>query len=43
MLMVHTGFTSGKVGYASALAVVFFLIVLSISILQRVLVKEQRA
>ena len=43
MLIVHTGFTSGKVGYASALAVVFFLIVLSISILQRVLVKEQRA
>ncbi|NDY91850.1 carbohydrate ABC transporter permease [Ideonella livida] len=43
MLMVHSGFTSGKVGYASALSVVFFLLVLSISLLQRVLVKEERA
>jgi len=43
MLMVHTGFTSGKVGYAAALSVVFFLIVLTVSILQRVLVKEERA
>jgi multiple sugar transport system permease protein len=43
MLMVTEGFKNGKIGYASALAVVFFIIVLSLSMLQRVLVKEERA
>ena len=43
MLMVHEGFKNGKIGYASAISVVFFLIVLSISMVQRVLLKEERA
>lgn len=43
MLMVNEGFKNGKIGYASALAVVFFVIVLSLSLLQRVLIKEERA
>lgn len=43
MLMVHEGFRNGKIGYASAISVVFFLIVLSISLLQRILLKEERA
>lgn len=43
MLMVHEGFRNGKIGYASALSVVFFVIVLGISLLQRVLLKEERA
>ncbi|MEY4882341.1 MAG: hypothetical protein RIS34_195 [Pseudomonadota bacterium] len=43
MLMVTEGFKNGKIGYASALAVVFFVIVLSLSMLQRVLIKEERA
>ena len=42
MLMVQEGFRSGKIGYASALSVIFFLIVFSISILQRFLLKEER-
>jgi len=36
------GFEQGKIGYASAVTVVFFLIVLAISILQRVFLKEER-
>ena len=43
MLMVNEGFKNGKIGYASALAVVFFVIVLTLSLLQRVLIKEERA
>lgn len=43
MLMVTEGFKNGKIGYASALAVVFFVIVLALSLLQRALVKEERA
>ncbi|MCM5679247.1 sugar ABC transporter permease [Schlegelella sp. S2-27] len=43
MLMVHEGFRNGKIGYASALSVVFFVIVLAVSLLQRALVKEERA
>lgn len=43
MLMVNEGFKGGKIGYASALAVVFFVIVLSLSLLQRLLIKEERA
>lgn len=38
-----TGFRQGKVGMAAAAAVVFFLLVLGISLVQRVLVKEERA
>ncbi|MCP5441372.1 MAG: sugar ABC transporter permease [Rhodocyclaceae bacterium] len=38
-----TGFREGKVGIAAAAAVVFFLIVLGISLVQRRLVKEERA
>ncbi|MDZ7857895.1 sugar ABC transporter permease [Sphaerotilus sp.] len=38
-----TGFREGKVGIAAAAAVVFFLIVLAISMVQRRLVKEERA
>ena len=43
MLMVHEGFGAGKIGYASALSVVFFVLVLAISLLQRFLLKEERA
>lgn len=43
MLMVQEGFSNGKIGYASAISVVFFLIVLAISLLQRLLLKEERA
>lgn len=38
-----TGFRQGKVGIAAAAAVIFFLIVLVISLVQRRLVKEERA
>jgi len=43
MLMVNEGFKNGKIGYASAIAVVFFVIVLALSLLQRVMIKEERA
>ncbi len=43
MLMVHEGFRNGKIGYAAALSSVFFVIVLVISLLQRVLLKEERS
>lgn len=42
MLMVHEGFRNGKIG-ASGISVVFFVIVLAFSLLQRVLLKEERA
>ena len=42
MLMVHEGLRNGKVGHAAALSVLFFLIVLAISLLQRRLVREER-
>ena len=42
MLMVQEGFRNGKIGYASALSVIFFLIVFLISLLQRFLLKEER-
>lgn len=42
MLMVHEGFRNGKIGYASAISVVFFLIVLAISLLQRRVLREER-
>ena len=41
--MYLTGFKQGKVGLAAAAGVLFFLIVVSISIAQRLLVKEERA
>ncbi len=43
MLMVHEGFRSGKVGYACAVSVVFFLIVLAISTLQRVWLRAEES
>ena len=42
MRMVDQGFREQSVGSASAIAVVYFVIVLSISLLQRVLVREER-
>lgn len=41
-LMYVTGFKELKVGYASAMTVVFFLIVLTISLIQRRLIVEER-
>ncbi|MGA9533316.1 MAG: sugar ABC transporter permease, partial [Anaerolineales bacterium] len=41
--VVHQGWGSLKVGYASAMTFVFFVIVLAISLLQRVLLPEERA
>lgn len=43
MLMVHEGFRNGKIGYASAISVVFFAIVLAVSVVQRVVLREDRA
>lgn len=43
LLMVQEGFRNGKIGYASALSVVFFVIVLAVSLVQRALVREDRA
>jgi multiple sugar transport system permease protein len=40
--LYRQGFSQLRVGYASTIAVVFFLIVLLISIIQRVVLKEQR-
>ena len=42
MLMVHEGFRNGKIGYASAISVVFFAIVLAVSMLQRLVLREER-
>lgn len=42
MLLVHEGFREGKIGYAAALSVVFFVIVFAVSLLQRWLVREER-
>jgi multiple sugar transport system permease protein len=36
------GFEQGRIGYASAVTVVFFLIVLGISLIQRAVLKEER-
>lgn len=43
VLMYRQGFQEGKIGYASAIAVIFFLIVLAVSLTQRGLMKEERA
>jgi multiple sugar transport system permease protein len=42
-LIYMTGFKQGKVGIGAAASVIFFLLVLVISYIQRRLVKEQRA
>ena len=41
--VVKQGFRQLNVGYASALTVVFFVIVLFVSLLQRVFLREERA
>ena len=41
--VVNEGFRQQRIGYASAITVVFFLIVLVISIIQRLVVPEERA
>lgn len=41
LLLVQEGFRRGRIGYAAAISVVFFLIVLAISILQRWLLREE--
>lgn len=43
VLLYQEGFTMLRVGYASAIGVLFFLIVLSVSIFQRIYLKEERA
>jgi multiple sugar transport system permease protein len=43
IMLYREGFRQLKVGYASAIAIVFFVIVLAISLLQRVFLKEERA
>jgi multiple sugar transport system permease protein len=43
MLMVHEGFRNGRIGQAAAIAVVFFVIVLALSMLQRRAAREDRA
>lgn len=45
-MMVYTvnqGFQQGKIGYASAITVAFFVIVLSVSFIQRIFLKEERS
>jgi multiple sugar transport system permease protein len=44
-MMLYTysqGFRQGKIGYASAITVIFFLIVLAVSLAQRIFLKEER-
>ena len=44
-MMVYTvnqGFQQGKIGYASAITVVFFIIVLAVSLVQRIFLREER-
>lgn len=44
-MMLYTfsrGFKQGKIGYASAITVTFFVIVLAVSIIQRVVLREER-
>ncbi|WP_319478405.1 sugar ABC transporter permease [Marispirochaeta aestuarii] len=42
VMMYREGFRQGRIGYAAAIAVVFFLIVLGISMIQRSILKEER-
>jgi multiple sugar transport system permease protein len=41
LLLVQEGFRRGRIGYAAAVSVVFFLIVLAVSILQRTLLRRE--
>ncbi|HKJ84733.1 MAG TPA: sugar ABC transporter permease [Spirochaetia bacterium] len=43
VMMYRQGFQRGSVGYASAIAVLFFVIVLIVSMIQRTVLKEERA
>ena len=43
IMFYREGFRQLKVGYASAIAIVFFVIVLAISLVQRLFLKEERA
>jgi multiple sugar transport system permease protein len=43
IMLYREGFRQLKVGYASAIAIVFFLIVLGVSLIQRVFLREERA
>jgi multiple sugar transport system permease protein len=43
VMMYRQGFQRGKIGYAAAIAVLFFLIVLAVSMIQRAVMKEERA
>ncbi len=40
-MLYREGFTKMKVGYASAIAVIFFIIVLGISMVQRKLISQE--
>jgi multiple sugar transport system permease protein len=40
--LVHQGWANLKVGYAAAISIVFFLIVLGVSLLQRLFLREER-
>jgi multiple sugar transport system permease protein len=42
IMAYREGFKQLRVGYASAISVVFFLIVLGVSLLQRVFLREER-
>ncbi len=43
VMMYRQGFRRGNIGYSSAIAVLFFVIVLGISLVQRSVMKEERA
>jgi len=43
IMLYREGFRQLKVGYASAIAIVFFVIVLGVSLIQRVFLREERA
>jgi len=43
VLLYRQGFRQLRVGYASAIAVIFFLIVLAVSLIQKLIMKEERA
>lgn len=43
VMMYRQGFQRGNIGYSSAIAVIFFVIVLLVSLVQRSVVKEERA
>jgi multiple sugar transport system permease protein len=43
VMMYRQGFQRGNIGYSSGIAVLFFLIVLAVSMIQRSVMKEERA